>query len=276
MENTAINFVKDNLGLIIQLSIHTLILFVGIKFINKISANFKKKISTDSNINNKLHLLFVVTRLIKILFAILILASFLQINGYSLTSLMTGLGITGLAIGFAAKESLSCVLGSFSIMLDNIYKIGDYVEINGYTGIVESINFHSTKLRTANNSLITIPNNIPADSIVENKSNAKYFKMVENFDIEYSTPEEKIKLAMNIIKEYCENNSKFQKGTKVLISELGENAITLKLMANTKTYDVLSFAELKSALFEHVIHEFNTNNISFAFPSKTVYLRNEN
>lgn len=275
MENTAINFIKDNLGLIVQLTVHTLVLLIGVKFINKVSANFKKKISADSNINNKLHLLFVVTRLTKIIFAILILASFLQINGYSLTSLMTGLGITGLAIGFAAKESLSCVLGSFSIMLDNIYKIGDYVEINGYTGIVESINFHSTKLRTANNSLITIPNNIPADSIVENKSNAKYFKMVENFDIEYSTPEEKIKLAMNIIKEYCENNSKFQKGAKVLISELGENAITLKLMTNTKTYDVLSFAELKSNLFEHVIHEFNANNINFAFPSKTVYLRNE-
>lgn len=276
MYNIIISFIKNNSNLLTQLVIHSIILFIGIKFVNGVTGNIKKKIVTDFTSNSKLHLLFVVSRIIKVLFTILIVASFLQINGYSLTSLMTGLGITGLAIGFAAKESLSCVLGSFSIMLDNIYKIGDYVEINGYAGVVEYMNFHSTKLRAANNALITIPNNIPADTIVQNRSNAKYFRLIENFDIEYDTSDEKINLAMALIKLSCENNNRFQKDTNIFISNLGENAITLQLIANTTTNNWIEFLGLKSELFQDVIQKFRENDINFAFPSRTVYIKDEN
>ena len=276
MHDILVNFIKNNSTLLTQLVIHSLILFVVIKFVNSVSEKIKQKIIADSTSNSKIHLLFITSRFIKVTLAILIIASFLQVNGYSLTSLMTGLGITGLAIGFAAKESLSCVLGSFSIMLDNIYKIGDYVEINGYAGVVEAINFHSTKLRAANNALITIPNNIPADTIVQNRSNAKYFRLIQNFDIEYDTSDEKINLAMALIKQSCEDNSRFQKDTNIFISNLGENAITLQLIANTTTNDWVQFLGLKSELLQEVIHKFRENDINFAFPSRTVYVKNEN
>lgn len=276
MYDIIVSFIKNNSDMLIQLAIHSIILFIGIKFLNGITRKIKKKFVSDSTSNSKLHILFVVSRIIKILFTILIIASFLQINGYSLTSLMTGLGITGLAIGFAAKESLSCVLGSFAIMLDNIYKIGDYVEINGYAGIVEAINFHSTKLRAANNALITIPNNIPADTIVQNRSNAQYFRLIQNFGIEYDTSDDKINLAMSLIKQSCESNNRFQKDYNVFISNLDESAITLQLIANTTTNDWIKFLELKSEILQEVIQKFRENEINFAFPSKTVYLKNEN
>lgn len=275
MHEPVINFIQTNYNMLLQLAIHSAILIIGLKFINGIVKNIKEKIISDSNTSTKLHLLFVISRIIKVLFVILTIASFLQVNGYSLTSLMTGLGITGLAIGFAAKESLACILGSFSIMLDNIYKIGDYVEINGYEGIVESINFRSTKLRTANNALITIPNNIPADTIVQNRSNAKHFRILQNFDIEYDTSDEKINLAMALIKQACENNKQLQKGVHIFISNLGENSITIQLIANTTTNDWLKYLKLKSELLQEVIHQFRANDINFAFPSRTVYLKNE-
>lgn len=275
MYDSIINFVQKNFNMLLQLAIHSAILIVGLKFINGIAKNIREKIIADSNTNTKIHLLFIITRIIKVLLVIFTIASFLQVNGYSLTSLMTGLGITGLAIGFAAKESLACILGSFSIMLDNIYKIGDYVEIKGYEGVVESINFRSTKLRTANNALITIPNNIPADSIVQNRSNAKHFRILQNFDVEYDTSDEKINLAMALIKQACENNKKLQKGVHIFISNLGENSITIQLIANTTTNDWLKYLKLKSELLQEVIHQFRVNDINFAFPSRTVYLKNE-
>lgn len=275
MHEIIVNFLKNNSTLLTQLIIHSLILFGVIKFINSISSKIRKKIIADSTSNSKIHLLFVTSRFLKITLGILIIASFLQVNGYSLTSLMTGLGITGLAIGFAAKESLSCILGSFSIMLDNIYKIGDYVEISGYSGVVEAINFHSTKLRAANNALITIPNNIPADTIVQNRSNAKYFRLIQNFGIEYDTSDDKINLAISLIKQACENNNNFQKDYNVFISNLDESAISLQLIANTTTNNWIKFLELKSELLQEIIRSFRQNNINFAFPSKTVYLKNE-
>lgn len=277
MQNFLTSFFKSNSVLIFQLFLHLLILFFVIKCINKLYTNLKNKLSSEGILsNNKLHLLFIVSRIVKILCVIVIIASFLQSNGYSLTSLMTGLGITGLAIGFAAKESLSCILGSFAIMLDNIYKIGDYVEINGYEGVVEAINFHSTKLRTANNALITIPNNIPADSIVQNRSDAKYFRLIQNFDIEYNTSDEKISQALSIIKQYCNSCEHFRNDYKLFISELGENSITIQLIANTITNDWLEFLSIKSCLLQNIIKSFRQNDINFAFPSRTVYLKNEN
>lgn len=276
MHDILVNFIKNNSTMLTQLVVHSLILFIVIKFVNGVSAKIKQKIIADSTSNSKIHLLFITSRFIKVTLGILIIASFLQVNGYSLTSLMTGLGITGLAIGFAAKESLSCVLGSFSIMLDNIYKIGDYVEISGYAGIVEAINFHSTKLRAANNALITIPNNIPADTIVQNRSNAQYFRLIQNFGIEYDTSDDKINLAMSLIRQSCESNNRFQKDYNVFISNLDDSAISLQLIANTTTNDWIKFLELKSELLQEVIFKFRENNINFAFPSKTVYLKNEN
>lgn len=276
MHDILVNFIKNNSTLLTQLVVHSLILFAVIKLVNSVSAKIKERILADSNSNSKIHFLFITSRFIKITLGILIIASFLQANGYSLTSLMTGLGITGLAIGFAAKESLSCVLGSFAIMLDNIYKIGDYIEINGYAGIVEAINFHSTKLRAANNALITIPNNIPADTIVQNRSNAQYFRLIQNFGIEYDTSDDKINLAMSIIKQCCEQNNQFQKDYNVFISNLDDSAISLQLIANTTTNNWIKFLELKSELLQEIIFKFRENNINFAFPSNTVYLKNEN
>lgn len=276
MYNELVLFLKNNLSFLTQFAIHLILLAVAIEVINRVSDEVQDNLVKDSGYNNKLHILFVVSRTIKVLLVVVVLASFLQANGYSLTSLMAGLGITGLALGFAAKESLASIFGSFSIMLDNVYKIGDYVEINGYAGIVEYINFRSTKLRTVNNALITIPNNIAADSIVQNRSNAKYFRLIENFDIEYDTSDDKIELALRLISDICSNCDKFGEDFSVFVSELGENSIRLQLIANTTTNQWADLLKLKSELLRAVIRDFRSNGINFAFPSRTVYLRNEN
>ena len=154
--NILIKFFNTNSNILTQLAIHITVLLVALTFINHISKNLKLKIKTDPNNATLLNILLGITKLTQIITVLLVISSFLQCNGYSLTSLMTGLGITGLAVGFAAKESLSSLLGSIAIMTDKVYKIGDYVIINDVEGVVEAINFRSTKIKTIDNILITI------------------------------------------------------------------------------------------------------------------------
>ena len=269
------NFFQHNSDLLSQIVVHFLVLVVVMYIIDNAVVNIKQKIYDSSNNSSLLNLLLFSTKFVKVIVVILILGSFLQCRGYSLTSLITGLGITGLAVGLAAKEMLASVLGSISIMTDRVYKIGDYVSINNVEGIVEAVNFRSTKIRTLANTLITIPNNITADTIVHNRSESEFFRLIETFDIEYSTTDEKIQEGLSLLRSIAENDDEIQNNYIARISALGENAIKLQLIANTKTNNWMTFLEIKNRLYKNVLKEFRANGLSFAFPSRTVYVRND-
>jgi len=269
------SFFAGNIDLIIQILMHCAIFSLLIMLINKVVKNIRDKIYKNAENSSLLHLLLLVTRVAKVIVALCILGSFLQCRGYSLTSVMTGLGITGLAIGFAAKEMLSSVLGSILIMTDRVYKTGDYVIINGVEGVVESINFRSTKIRTINNTLITIPNNITSDTIVQNRSDSEYFRLIETFDIEYGTSDEKIQEGLDILNNICDEDDDIQSGHITMVSKLSESAITLQLIANTNTNHWMKYLRIKDRLYKEALKRFRGSGINFAFPSKTVYIRKD-
>ena len=269
------NFFQTNSELLSQIVVHFLLLVVVMYIIDNAVVSIKQKIYENSNNSSLLNLLLFMSKFVKVIVVILILGSFLQCRGYSLTSLITGLGITGLAVGLAAKEMLASVLGSISIMTDRVYKIGDYVSINDVEGIVEAVNFRSTKIRTIANTLITIPNNITADTIVHNRSESEFFRLIETFDIEYGTSDEKIEEGLAILRDISENDEEIQTNYLARISGLGENAIKVQLIANTSTNDWMTFLAIKDRLYKAVLKRFRENGISFAFPSRTVYVRND-
>ncbi len=268
-------FFQTNLSLLSQIIIHIAAFVAVMYIIDKSVVNIRQKIYSNSNNASLLNLLLFMTKFIKVIVIILILGSFLQCRGYSLTSLITGLGITGLAVGLAAKEMLASVLGSISIMTDRVYKIGDYVSINDVEGIVEAVNFRSTKIRTISNTLITIPNNITADTIVHNRSESEFFRLIETFDIEYDTSDEKIEEGLTILKNIAQNDNDIQNNYIARVSALAENSIKLQLIANTKTNDWMTFLEIKNRLYKTVLKQFREQGLSFAFPSRTVYVRKD-
>lgn len=269
------SFFKTNSTLLWQITIHIAV-FVGVMYIiDNTVKNIRQKIYDGSNNASLLNLLLFMTKFIKVIVVILIMGSFMQCRGYSLTSLITGLGITGLAVGLAAKEMLASVLGSISIMTDRVYKIGDYVTINDVEGIVETVNFRSTKIRTIANTLITIPNNITADTIVHNRSESEFFRLIETFDVEYDTSDEKIEEGLAILRDIAENDEELQSSYLARVSALGANAIQLQLIANTTTNDWMKFLAIKDRLYKAVLKRFRENGLNFAFPSRTVYVRKD-
>ena len=267
------SFFRTNSTLLWQITIHIAV-FVGVMYIiDHTVKNIRQKIYDGSNNASLLNLLLFMTKFVKVIVVILVMGSFMQCRGYSLTSLITGLGITGLAVGLAAKEMLASVLGSISIMTDRVYKIGDYVKINDVEGIVETVNFRSTKIRTIANTLITIPNNITADTIVHNRSESEFFRLIETFDVEYDTSDEKIEEGLAILRDIAEKDDEIQTSFLARVSGLSENAIQLQLIANTTTNDWMTFLAIKDRLYKTVLKRFRENGLSFAFPSRTVYVR---
>ncbi len=161
------------LGIIINIIIISVLFKLTDMFINKLKAKF---INPD-NSATLVHVFPILEKVIKTLIFFFITASFLQSQGYSLTSLIAGFGITGLAVGFAAQQTIASMFGTLAILTDKVFKIGDYIKVNNIEGTVENITLHSTKVRTLDNFMVTIPNSIIDSNVVENVSRAKKLKI---------------------------------------------------------------------------------------------------
>ena len=137
-----------HLGVIFGALLNLIIIAVLFKMVDVFGRNIKEKMLNKDSNSQLIQFLPILERILKFLIVFFIVACFLQSQGYSVTSLITGFGITGLAVGFAANSTISSVFGTFSIFSDKAYKIGDYVIVNGVEGTVEDVNLRSTKIRT--------------------------------------------------------------------------------------------------------------------------------
>ena len=222
----------DNIIAVILIIIVALILNKLIDRIIDKAIKIKKK-------KNVTTLLMFVKRIKKvIIFLLAILVSLTQFdifNSFSVT-LLSGLGIGSVVLGFAAQESLKNFFGSVAIVLGNPYEVGDFIECidKGVSGTVEDITMRHTIIRTINNRRVIIPNCEMNTYTIENfnYSENENVKLVD-FSISYESDIDK---AINIIKEEMEKmyhpnpkgRNKDVEFPKVRVSELGDSGVTLR------------------------------------------------
>lgn len=170
------NFLTKHYSVILELLLVIIAVIVAFKAVDIFNRNLKNKILLKQSDTTILGFMPLIDKLLKFTVIFLAIATVLQHHGYSITSLIAGFGITGLAVGFGAQATISNIFGSFSLLADKAYKIGDYIIINqtvhekAVEGLVEDINLRSTKIRAADGGLLIIPNNIVANGVVKNTS----------------------------------------------------------------------------------------------------------
>ena len=258
--------------LIIGAIINIAIIIFLFKMTEVLSKKLKNKFSAEDRTSPVYFVVSVLEKIIKFIIAFIVIASFLQSQGYSLTSLIAGFGITGLAVGFAAQQTIASIFGTISVLTDKIYKIGDYIKVNNFEGTVESISIRSTKIRTLDNFLITVPNDICADSIIENVSKATKRKIDVIFGVTYSTSDEQIQRAMDIIKETVLSRTDIQKDYHIFIDKLDSSSINIRFFGYAKTKSVYNFWNIRSKFIQEVVKKYRQENIEFAFPTQSIYI----
>ncbi len=256
------------LGIVINIIIISVLFRLTDMFINKLKARF---INPD-NSATLAHVFPILEKVIKTLIFFFITASFLQSQGYSLTSLIAGFGITGLAVGFAAQQTIASMFGTLAILTDKVFKIGDYIRVNNIEGTVENITLHSTKVRTLDNFMVTIPNNIIDSNVVENISRAKKRKIQVVFGITYNTSEEKIQKAISIIKSVMKSRHDVTQDFRVNLDALDSSSINIKLFGYVKTSSIITLEKVRGEILFEIVKQFRAEGIEFAFPSQTIYM----
>lgn len=233
-------------------------------------------VRTKSKIDDMLAPL--IRRSLRIVVAILLVA-FLAENLYGkpLTSLLAGLGIGALAFALAGKEILKNFFGSMIIMTDKPFQIGERVKIGGHDGPVEEVGFRSTKIRTLDGHLVTVPNSEVASQMVQNIQRRPFIRRVANITITYDTPCEKVERAIEIIKDILHNHEGMRPDLppRVFFNKFNDcslNIIVIYWYHPPNYWDYLAFSEKVN---KEIFRRFNEEGIEFAFPTQTVYLAND-
>lgn len=269
--DTLTNFVEQNARFIIGGIVNIVLIYVFFKVIDFFNRKITTKLSKLTNPkpekeNPLLMLTPVLLRLLKVIIAVVLVATFLQSCGYNVTSLLAGLGITGLAIGFAAKETLGNFLGSFSIIADKVYRIGDYIRFDDKAGYVESLNLRSTSLRTVDGFLVNVPNNILSNTCVTNVSHTSMYKIDISLKIEISSSTETIKQAIRILQTIADHDPMVKDGAFAFIENIEDTAISLRLLGYTKYTNWLDYTKQRSDMIITILDQFHESGIELDIP----------
>lgn len=252
--------------------INLVIIYVICKGLNIFTRKVENKLRQKNSDSPLLNLMPVLSKIIKSIVVFMLVAGFLQSFGYNVSSLIAGFGITGLAVGFAAKEAIGNIFGSIGLLADKVYKIGEYISFNGYEGTVEKINLRSTTIRTLAGFPVNIPNNILANEEITNVSHVNKRRIDISVDIEYGTSNEKIDRAVEILKDIAVNHEKMAEGGQAFIDRLDSSSIVVRIFAQTSVTNYYEFLEYKGNIIREIIHRFRAEGINFAFPSTSLYI----
>ncbi len=194
----------------------------------------------------------------------------------NIVPVLTGAGVLGVAVAFAAQNTIANLFGAFSILGSRLFKVGDWVKSGSDEGIVEQIGFRSVRLRAFDGRLIDIPNRVIADNKLENFSSRHFWREEFVFGLVYQTPPEKISEACRIITGVAAELSARQfpgRNARFAFVKYGDSALVIRGFVWFKTDDWYELQELKEEFNIQILRRFNESGISFAYPTQTVFVQ---
>ena len=160
-------------------------------------------------------------------------------------SVFTGLSIVGAALALAAKESIENLIASFIIFFDKPFYTGDIVKVNTINGTIENIGLRSTRIRTIDQTLVTVPNKQMVDSVVDNWSMRNGRRAEINIELDNSTSTLLIEHLIRDVKLYLEEKSPTIISFSVFLSDYNKNALIVNITFQTTSLSIDDFAKLK-------------------------------
>ncbi|MDN5802003.1 mechanosensitive ion channel family protein [Psychrobacter sp. AOP22-C1-22] len=203
--------------------------------------------------------------ILSVLLLVLGLASVMAQFGFDIVSLVAGLGIAGIAVGFAAQSTLANFIAGVTILLEQSFQVGDWVNINDDEGRVVVIALRTTHILTRDNITVIIPNANVASSVVTNLTSKNFIR----FDIQMRIAfEDDVDKARKVILQVLTDSDVVlnRPETSATVAEIGEYGVFFIIRFWVKPAAVARIPKIKEALRESIKHAFDTANISTPYP----------
>ncbi len=196
--------------------------------------------------------------------------------GYSVSGLLAGLGIGGLALAMASKDTLANLFGSVMILIDRPFLVGDWITFPGGDGVVEEVGMRSTRVRTFAKTVVSIPNQALANATVENHSLMPKRRIKFTLGVTYESTVEQMKNLVGRIEEYLQGNPDIdQEFMLVKFTEFNNSSLDIFVYCFTGTTDWTRHLSVKQDVNLKIMEMVEDMGMSIAFPTQTVHLVDE-
>ena len=196
--------------------------------------------------------------------------------GVNISALLGTLGIGGIAFALAAQDTVKNVFGTFTILTDKPFSIGDTIRVDSYEGTVVDVVVRSTKIMNYDKRIITFPNYKITDTSIVNISSEPMRRVVLNLGLTYDTTSEKMKEALELLKSIpkrVENVSSNPSDIVAVFTEYSDSALVIMyIYFIEKQGDILG---VTSNMNMEILAAFNKAGLNLAFPTRTVYIQKD-
>ncbi len=194
-------------------------------------------------------------------------------------SLLFSAGIGGIAVALAAKDTIANFFGSITIFTDRPFQMGELVKIDEHLGPVEEVGFRSTRIRTLQGHLVTIPNSVITNSSVENIGRRPFIRRTSNITITYDSGHTKAGKAVEIIKEVLANapelNTDPERPPRVYFSDFNDWSLNIYMSYWVKPPDYWLYHQINEQVNLEIMKRFEAEQIEFAFPTQKLYVKKD-
>jgi MscS family membrane protein len=205
-----------------------------------------------------------------IVFSILVVFESL---GFEVQPFLAGLGIGGLAFALAAQDTIANMFGSFVVVMDQPFYVGEYIRVAAFEGTVEEIGLRSTRLRTAQRTQIVIPNKTVAAEVITNLTRMPQRRVDTTIGVTYDTPVEKVQAVLEALRAFLRAEPGVHQGQIVVsLADLADSSLRIQILYFTADPDWESHMMVRERVNIGILRVFNAQGVSIAYPTSVMHL----
>jgi MscS family membrane protein len=215
-------------------------------------------------------------RVVKVLVVLIAVFATLALAGVDLTTALAGVGIAGVAVALGAQKSVENLLGAIFLLTDKVLAVGDYCRLSDREGWIEDITLRSVRLRTLQQTLLSVPAGALSQGSIENFGSRGKILVQSMLRLKYGTTTGQIQTVLAHIRRILLEEPDIEKeSARVRLTGFGTEAIELELFAYVVTGDVLRFLEVRENILLRAAAAVEAAGTAFAAPTQFIYVRED-
>ena len=194
--------------------------------------------------------------------------------GIDISGVITGLGLTGVAVALSTRQILGDLFAFFSITSDQPFKLGDYIIVDDCMGDVENIGLRSTRIRSLNGEQVVFANSVLLDKRIQNYKTMKARRIVTHIGVVYETPYEKLIAIPDLIAEIFQSID-LANFDRAHFSDYGESSLEFEIVYLVMTSDYHEYIDIRHKINPAIYEKFEEQGIEFAYPTRRLLLNDD-
>jgi MscS family membrane protein len=249
--------------------------FIALRVIDLAMAVWRKQPRQGGDVAFNDQFVLLVGKLLKAVLILITVLTLLGNLGVDITAILGSVSVLGLAFGLAAQDSVANLFGAVAVFVDKPFKVGDRIKVGSdVDGVVETMGLRATQVRNADGFLITLPNKSVGNNTVINVTARPSIRTVLNYGLTYDTPAHRIDLAAELLRSIFTAHP-LTGECHVTFNRFDASALNIEVNHQCKTRDWPTYLAALHGLNLQVKERFDAEKLEFAFPTQTVFLKQD-